>query len=351
MLVGAIEGGGTKFICGILSFGDGNNATQQPNIVQSIRIPTTSPEATLSAAVDFFQRRADTLGLESLGIGMFGPIDCDTRSSRWGYLLNTPKQGWADIDIGQRLQRALGVPVRLETDVAAAALGEWRWGAGRGTKTCVYATVGTGIGAGILIDGEPLRGHFHPEVGHMRVPRMGPDMPDVKGEAISGEEKNGSDSEKRPSFRGVCIHHGDCLEGLASGPAMKARWGMAPEDLPWGHPAWTLEAEYLAQAFVNLTLTVAPDRIIVGGGIGLRPGLLELVAERMAPLLGGYVRALDSVEALHAYLVRAELGSEAGLLGAAELGREAAIAMQQAQMATSEARPHNSTPQESSVRP
>lgn len=332
MLVGAIEGGGTKFICGILSFGDGNDAVPQPNIVQSIRIPTTSPEATLSAVVDFFQRQTDTLDLESLGIGMFGPIDCDTRSSRWGFLLNTPKKGWADVDIAQRLQRTLGIPVRVETDVAAAALGEWRWGAGRGTKTCAYVTVGTGIGAGILIDGVPLRGHFHPEVGHMRVPKMDQD---VVGEEISGElsrahrgelETSGN-SEGRLPFRGVCIHHGDCLEGLASGPAMKARWGMTPEDLPWGHPAWKLEAEYLARAFVNLSLTVAPDRIIVGGGIGLRPGLLELVAERMEPLLGGYVRALDSVEALRAFLVRAELGSEAGLLGAAELGREAAIAI------------------------
>lgn len=332
MTVGAIEGGGTKFFCAIAVF-DPDDPARKPEIIEQIRIPTGEPQKTLATVVDFFlsvagvQRKGcdepkpgGNRVIEAIGIGMFGPIECDTRSPRWGYLLNTPKPGWAHLDIAQRLQRALGVPIKLETDVAAAALGEWMWGAGRGTKVCAYITVGTGIGAGILVDGKPLRGLFHPEVGHMRVPRasMYP-----RGETVASTgpaELILGDA----NFKGVCIHHGDCLEGLASGPAIAARWGVAPEDLPSNHPAWRLEAEYLALAFSNIALTMAPDRIIVGGGVGLHEGLLDMVADRMHELLGGYIQALDSVEAIRSYLVRAELGGEAGILGAAQLGREAA---------------------------
>lgn len=303
MLVGAIEGGGTKFVCATLSFDTISADSPKPRIIERVRISTTEPEPTLWAVSDFFMSAgAGQEPLAGLGIGMFGPIECDTRSSRWGYLLNTPKRGWADIDIARRLQRALDLPVRLETDVAAAALGEWEWGAGRGDHTCTYVTVGTGIGAGTCVDGRVLRGSFHPEFGHMRVPKA------------PGESE----------FAGVCIHHGDCLEGLASGPAMKARWGIAAEALPDDHPAWKLEAEYLAQAFANIALSLAPDRIIVGGGIGLRDGLLDLVAERMRALFGGYIRALSDPEAIRRYVVRAKLGAEAGILGAALLGMDAA---------------------------
>ncbi len=320
MVVGAIEGGGTKFVCAVAVF-DPDDSSREPEIIEQIRIPTGEPQKTLGAVVDFFlstagEGRGELKGVgsravEAIGLGMFGPVECDTHSPRWGYLLNTPKPGWADIDVAQRLQRELGVSVKLETDVAAAALGEWKWGAGRGTKVCVYVTVGTGVGAGILVDGKPLRGLFHPEVGHMRVPRAGTD--------IDGEQPVSDDAD----FKGVCIHHTDCLEGLASGPAIAARWSTAPEDFPASHPAWRLEAEYLALAFTNIALTVAPDRIIVGGGVGLHEGLLDMVAERMYRLLGGYIQSLDSVEAIRSYLVRAELGGAAGILGAAELGRQA----------------------------
>ncbi len=313
MLVGAIEGGGTKFICAIALF-DPDDSTGKPEIVEQIRIPTGEPQKTLAAVSGFFRSAASaqrrSRAIDAVGLGMFGPVECDTRSPRWGYLLNTPKPGWADLDVARRLQRELGVPVRLETDVAAAALGEWKWGAGREAHICAYVTVGTGIGAGILVDGVPLRGRFHPEVGHMRVPRAGTGS----GLSFSGEA----------DFKGVCIHHGDCLEGLASGPAIAARWGTAPEDLPAAHPAWRLEADYLALAFSNIALTASPDRIIVGGGIGLHEGLLDMVAGRMHELLGGYIQTLDSAEAIRGYIVRAELGGEAGILGAAQLGREAA---------------------------
>jgi len=325
VVVGAIEGGGTKFVCAVAVF-DPDDSSREPEIIEQLRIPTGEPQETLAAVADFFlsaagvQRkgRGESKGggsraVEAIGLGMFGPIECDTRSPRWGYLLNTPKSGWAHIDVAQRLQRELGVPVRLETDVAAAALGEWKWGAGRGTKVCVYVTVGTGVGAGILVDGRPLRGLFHPEVGHMRVPRAEAD--------IAGASPASGDAD----FKGVCIHHTDCLEGLASGPAIAARWCTAPEDLPADHPAWRLEAEYLALAFTNIALTVAPDRIIVGGGVGLHQDLLDMVAERMHRLLGGYIQSLDSVEAIRRYLVCAELGGAAGILGAAQLGREAAL--------------------------
>ncbi len=303
MLVGAIEGGGTKFLCSILSFDTAMANSKPPAILRSARISTADPETTLQAVTDFFLRaKADFGSIQGLGIGMFGPIECDTSNPRWGYLLNTPKRGWADVDIAQGIQRALNLPVKLETDVAAAALGEWKWGAGRGDRACTYVTVGTGIGAGSCVDGRVLRGSFHPEFGHIRVPK----------------------AESDAHFAGVCIHHGDCLEGLASGPAMAARWGTAAEHLLMDHPAWNLEAEYLAHAFANIALSFAPDRIIVGGGIGLRDGLLDLVAEKMLTLLGGYIAALSDSESLRRYVVRAQLGADAGTLGAALLGYYAA---------------------------
>ena len=300
MIVGAIEGGGTKFVCAVLQFDHPNIPEKTPRILRIERIPTTDPEPTLDAVVQFFKDSE----IECVGLGMFGPIECRIESPLWGYLLKTPKLGWSDIDIAQRLQRKLGVPIKLETDVAAAGLGEWKWGAGLGTHCCVYITIGTGIGAGIIIDGIPMRASFHPEIGHMRVPRA--------RTADSGPDE----------FKGLCIHHGDCLEGLASGPAIAARWGEAPENMSIEHPAWKLEAEYLAYALTNIALTVAPDRIIVGGGIGLREGLLDLVSERMRELLGGYIQALNSTAAIRLFLARAELGSKAGVLGAAELARQ-----------------------------
>lgn len=303
MRIGAIEGGGTKFVAAILSFDAPSPDAEPPRILDSTRIATADPESTIRALIDFFQKaRSDREPLAGLGLGMFGPVECDRRSPGWGCLLNTPKRGWADIDIARRLELELGVPVGLETDVAAAALGEWQWGAGLGTRVCSYVTVGTGIGAGTCVDGRVLRGNFHPELGHTRVRKP----------------------ERDKHFAGVCLHHGDCLEGLASGPAIHARWGIAAEHLPLDHPAWALEADYLAQAFVNLALAIAPDRIVVGGGIGLREGLLDLVADRIGALLGGYIRALDNVDAIRRYVVRAELGAEAGILGAGLLGLLAA---------------------------
>ena len=330
MLVGAIEGGGTKFICAVASI---DSPGAKPRMLKQVRIPTDRPETTLGACIDFFRdfglgegttgaKRQESKkykespkggtvrsksAIQALGIGMFGPVECDTESTHWGYALNTPKPGWVDINVAQKLRSALGVPIRLETDVGAAAIGEWMWGAGKGSKTCVYATVGTGIGAGILIDGKPLRSSYHPEVGHMRIPRVPGD-----------------------NYGGICLHHRDCLEGLASGPAMQARWGVSPENLPADHPAWKLEAQYLAQAFANIVLTVAPDKIVVGGGIGLHKGLVEIVDEQVRALLGGYIRAFDahraeglSDETEHR-IVRAALGAEAGILGAAYLGWKAA---------------------------
>ncbi|OQB97198.1 MAG: putative fructokinase [Spirochaetes bacterium ADurb.Bin110] len=301
MIVGAIEGGGTKFVCAVLQFDDSNNPEKPPRILKMERILTTDPESTLDAVIRFFKGS----GIECTGLGMFGPIECNCESPRWGYLLKTPKPGWCDIDIAQRLHRELGVPLRLETDVAAAGLGEWKWGAGRGTHCCVYITIGTGIGAGIVIDGIPVRASFHPEMGHMRVPRAR------------------TIDSRLDDFEGLCIYHGDCLEGLASGPAIAARWGEAPENLPIKHPAWRLEAEYLAFTLANIALTVAPDRIIVGGGIGLREGLLDMAGKRMRELLGGYIQALSSTEAIRLFLAKAKLGNEAGVLGAAELARQA----------------------------
>ena len=234
-LFGAVEGGGTKFVCMI---GRGPD-----DIVAEARIPTTTPPATLSQTVEFFRDGAARYGrLAAVGVGCFGPVDLREGSPTWGWITTTPKAGWARTDVAGRLRKDLGVPVAFDTDVNAAAVGEARWGAARGLGNFVYITVGTGIGGGALVGGEPLHGLLHPEIGHMLLPH---------------------DRALDP-FPGSCPFHRDCLEGLASGPALHARWGQAAETLPEEHPAWALEARYLALAITNLVCTLSPQRVVLG---------------------------------------------------------------------------------------
>ena len=196
--------------------------------------------------MDFFRAEQAQRGpLAAVGVGCFGPVDLRETSATWGFITTTPKAGWANVDVAGRLTRDLGVPVAFDTDVNAAAFGEARWGAAQGLDTFVYLTVGTGIGGGGLQRGQPMHGLVHPEMGHMLLPR---------------------DPSADP-FPGVCPFHGGCLEGLASGPAMLARWGQPAESLPADHPAWALEARYLALAAVNLVCTLSPQRIVLGGGV------------------------------------------------------------------------------------
>lgn len=243
-------------------------------------VPTTTPGETLAATTAFFEREGP---VDAVGVGCFGPVDLAR-----GVITTTPKAGWAGTDVAGELRRRLGVRVAFETDVNAAALGEHRWGAAQGLDTFAYVTVGTGIGGGGMAGGRLLHGLAHPEVGHVRIPH---------------------DREADP-FPGSCPYHGDCWEGLASGPALEARWGNPPDQLA-DEAAWSLEARYLALGLVALVCVLSPERIVLGGGVLRRAGLLELVRGELDELLGGYVGSPE--------LVRPALGARSGVLGALAL--------------------------------
>ena len=285
-LVGGVETGGSWCVCAVGSC--------TGSITVSGRWPTTSPQETLSRIVEFFRRAPQ---VPVIGVGSFGPVDLDPHSPTWGEVLVTPKPGWSHASVGRVLERELGVKVLLETDVAAAALGEQRWGAGEGIASLAYMTVGTGIGVGLLLHDQPWHGITHPEVGHMRVPH---------------------DLSQDP-FPGVCPYHGDCLEGLACGPALAARWGRPAEQLEPEHPAWALEAQYIAAGLANVIFAVAPERIILGGGVTAQPRLLSLVREDLEALLGNYLQSPALDHGLTHYLVAPALGEKAGVLGAIAL--------------------------------
>ena len=248
--------------------------------------PTTAPEETIARAVDFFRRRE---AVEAVGIASFGPIDLRPESATYGFITSTPKRSWRDTDLAGAVGRALGVPVAFDTDVNAAAMAELRWGAARGLQSFVYVTVGTGIGCGAVIDGRLLHGRMHSEMGHIRIPH------DVG----------------RDRFPGNCPYHGDCLEGLASAPAIEARWEKAAHLIPDGHAAWDVEAEYLALGIVSWACTLSLERVVMGGGVMQRGELFPKVRERVRELLNGYLEAPD--------IVAAELGRKAGVLGAIAL--------------------------------
>jgi fructokinase len=291
MIYGGIEAGGTKWVCAI---GDGPG-----DLRETVTFPTTTPVETIGRATDFFTR---TDGLAAVGVGSFGPIDVRRSSPTWGSITTTPKAGWAHTDVVSALGLALGLPVAFDTDVNAAALGEQRWGAAIGLDTFCYITVGTGIGGGGMSNGRLLHGLLHPELGHMRIPH----------------------DRARDPFEGACPYHGDCFEGLASGGALRQRWGRSGEDLD-DAAAWELEAEYLALGLVNVVCILSPQRIILGGGVMKRPGLLALVRARMRELLAGYVATPELTDEIDDYVVAPALGDRAGVLGAIELARRVAL--------------------------
>ncbi len=290
MSIGGIEAGGTHWTCAV--------GRDDGTVERAESFPTTTPAETLGRAIEFFAAVAD---LEALGVGAFGPIEVNGSSPRWGTITTTPKPGWRDTDVVGPLTAALSVPIVLDTDVNAAAVGEWRHGAARGLDTFVYLTVGTGIGGGVIANGRPVHGLLHPEVGHMMVPH----------------------DRARDPFPGSCPFHRDCLEGLASGTALRERWGRAGEELT-DPEAWELEAEYLALGLANVVLVVAAERIVLGGGVGGAPGLLPRVRTRLREVLAGYVdspRLGD--EGIDGYLVAPALGPRSGVVGAIELARAA----------------------------
>lgn len=240
--------------------------------------------------------------MAALGIGSFGPIDVRPESPRFGAITTTPKAGWQNTDLVGPLERALQLPVAFDTDVNAAALGEHTWGAAQGLDTFVYITVGTGIGGGGMIEGRLMHGLLHPEMGHMRIVH---------------------DRQADP-FSGVCPFHGDCLEGLASGPAIEARWRSKGQDLPPDHPAWNLEAQYLAQGATNLICTLSPQRIIMGGGVMRQSILFPEIRRRTLELLNGYIQREEILERMDQYVVPPRLGESAGILGAMALAMKVA---------------------------
>jgi len=278
--LGGIEAGGTKFVCA---------AGRGPEDAEFTEFPTGAPEETIAQAVEFFRGREP---VEAVGIASFGPIDRRPESPTYGYITSTPKSRWRNTDLAGTVCRALGVRVAFDTDVNAAAVAEWRWGSARGLHSFVYVTIGTGIGGGAVIDGRLLHGRMHSEMGHIRIPR----------------------DRVRDPFPGNCPYHGDCLEGVASAPAIEARWGKPAHLIPDGHAAWALEADYLALGIVSWACTLSLERVVLGGGVMQRGELFPKIRERVAQLLNGYLEPPD--------IVAAELGRRAGVLGAIALAAD-----------------------------
>lgn len=276
-MLGAIEAGGTKFVCAV---GD-----VEGNIMDRIQIPTTVPEETMPEVIAFFKRYE----IDSIGVGSFGPIDVDRESSTYGHITSTPKPGWRDYPFVQALKESFNVPVGFNTDVNAAALGEATLGAAKGLDSCVYMTVGTGIGAGAIVQGKLLQGLSHPEMGHILVRRHPKDV-----------------------YQGKCPYHHDCLEGLAAGPAIEARWGTKGINLVNKPEVWDLEGYYLAQALMQYILILSPKKIILGGGVMHQPQVFTSIYQYLPKLMNEYV----TLPELPTYIVGPGLGDDAGIIGA-----------------------------------
>ena len=294
-LYGAIEAGGTKFVCAV--------GTGPDDLRAEARFPTTTPAETLDRTISFFLEQQTRLGepVAALGVGSFGPVDPNPTSPTFGYITTTPKPGWANTDVVGALRRVFPVPVGFDTDVNAAALGEFRWGAAQGLDTFIYLTIGTGLGGGGMVGGRLIHGLVHPEMGHIRIPH---------------------DWAADP-FPGACPYHGDCFEGLAAGPALEQRWQQRGETLPDDHPAWALEARYVALGVVNFILTLSPQRVILGGGVMQQPHLFPMIRHETLALLAGYVQAAEIVEHIETYITPPGLGGRSGVLGALALAEMA----------------------------
>ena len=293
--VGGIEAGGTKFVCAVGSGPD--------DIRAEARFPTTTPEETIGRAVAFFREQALIYGPPAaIGIASFGPLDPNPDSPTFGYITSTPKPHWANVDLAGAIRSNLDVPVGFDTDVNIAGLGEWQWGAARGLTNFIYLTIGTGIGGGVLIDGKPIHGLVHPELGHIPLPH----------------------DWKVDPYKGRCPFHGDCLEGMAAGPAIGERWGKPAVELPSDHPAWELEAHYLALALQAFICTLSPERIILGGGVMEQPQLFPLVRRKVREYLNDYVQSPAITRDSEAYIVPPGLGNRAGVLGAFALAQQVA---------------------------
>jgi len=295
-LYGAIEAGGTKFVCAV--------GTGPEDLRDEVRFPTAKPAETLGQALQYFRDAEKKHGkLTALGIGTFGPVDLNPKSPTWGFITATPKPFWADTPFAPVFAKEFGVPVGWDTDVNGAVLGEHRWGAGQGLDTLIYLTIGTGVGGGVMTNGTLVHGLVHPEAGHILLPRD----PMVDG------------------YKGFCPFHDNCLEGLAAGPALEKRWGVKGSELGPNHPAWDLEAHYLALGLQSFLSVLSPQRIILGGGVMDQPQLFPLVRQKLLALNNNYIRHPSlTPEGIDAYVVPPALGNRAGILGALALAEAAA---------------------------
>ncbi len=291
-IYGGIEAGGTKFVCAV--------GSELGEIQREVRFPTTSPDACIRSSIEFLQSAQKECGpLAGVGIASFGPLDPNPASPMFGYITTTPKKGWAHTDLVGPIRNALGVPVGFDTDVNGAAMGEYRWGAARGLDTFVYITIGTGIGGGAMVNGSLVHGLLHPEMGHVLV----------------------SHDRVEDPFDGICPYHGDCLEGLASGPAIELRWKDKAEHLAPEHPAWELEAKYLARGIVPQIYILSPQRILLGGGVMEQQHLFPKVRRHVRDILNGYIQAAAILDDIDQYILPPGLGNRAGVLGAIALAQ------------------------------
>lgn len=289
MKLGAIEAGGTKFV---LCIGD-----ELGNVEQRVSIPTLSPEETMQGIYEFF----DDKEIDALGVGCFGPIDPDLNSPTYGYITTTPKPGWGNYNIMGALKERYDIPMAFDTDVNGAALGEVYFGAAKGLDSALYLTIGTGIGGGAIVEGKLVHGLLHPEMGHMYLPQRSDDQ-----------------------YAGKCPFHGTCFEGLAAGPAIEERWGTKAVNLDVDHPAWDLEAYYIAQALAVYILTISPKKIILGGGVMHQMQLFPMIHKYVQDILAGYVQKDEiTTDMIKDYIVSPGLGDNAGVCGALALAKSA----------------------------
>ena len=280
MLYGALEAGGTKMVCAI---GDENG-----KIIERAKFPTETPETTMPQIFDYFRDK----GIASVGIACFGPIDLRKDSPTYGSITSTPKKGWSGYNIVRETEKELGIPVGFDTDVNGSMLGEATWGCAKGLSDAIYLTIGTGVGGGVISNGKLLHGMLHPEVGHIRLPLL-----------------------KNDPGKSVCPYHDNCLEGLAAGPSLKARWGVSADQLADKDEVWDIESTYIATALMSYVLILSPQKIILGGGVMHQEQLFPLIRKKFAELMNGYI-VTDEIKDLDNQIVPASLNDDQGIMGA-----------------------------------
>lgn len=285
MRLGALEAGGTKMVCAI---GD-----ETGKIEERISIPTKTPQETIPLLIDFYQKR----GIDALGIGCFGPLELNPQSEKYGYITTTTKEAWRNFDFLGSMKRALKCPVGFDTDVNGSVLGEVTFGQAKGKSSVLYLTIGTGVGAGIYIEGKLLHGMLHPEAGHVLITKRESD-----------------------TYKGKCPYHKNCLEGLAAGPAIEGRFGKKAVELADVKEVWDLEADYIAQALTGYILILSPEMLILGGGVMHQEQLFPLIRQKVTEYLGGYVNTEELKDMDH-YIVPASLNDDQGIMGCLELAR------------------------------